>query len=257
MRVLQNERPGLEAQHGLESTVGVGDFDLTLAGEGLRGTKREGELLPERQVILVGKLDGIVVGIGDSLVEKDHGGPWSFNGDGEGEGAAVIEGETRGDLFSFIELGRGAVRGEREAERVLLGRHGCGGFVVGGRWIGGKDESAKRKLLDLVEAGAGERSRGVAGVQDELVELGRFGKRFGGDKGGVEFAILVDGEMHGPGIDRFERDGEVNGSGLCGLLPVGFDALAGCGVERDGIDASSAGGGEGEVVLAACDEDIA
>ena len=112
--VLQDEAAGGDAERGVKALVGVGDFNGAGAREGLAGFEREGELLIDGEVILIGEVDGIWFGLVDALAEQSDGGARRGDGDGQGEGAAVFERDLRGEVFAGVELGRVEVRREGE-----------------------------------------------------------------------------------------------------------------------------------------------
>ncbi len=68
-------------------------------------------------------------------------------------------------------------------------------------------------------------------MEVEGFEAGGLGVGFGGYGVGIGFAVLVDGEVKGSGIDGFEGGGDFDGRWLGLGFPVGFDWLAG------GVDA--------------------
>ena len=125
MWILQNQRACGYAQHGVQRIVGVGDFDLAVAGEGLGRPKRKGELLVDGQVVLVCEMDGRVVRVLDPLAEQNDGGPRGGDRDGQGEYATVIERESGGQLFAGVKFRCGAVRRKRETKRFRAGCFGC------------------------------------------------------------------------------------------------------------------------------------
>ena len=126
---------GGDGEGGVEGLVGVGDFDLAGAGEGVGGFEREGELLVDGEIVLVGEMDGGVAGLADVLAEEGDGGAGGRDGDGEGEGAAVFEGEAGGEALAGVEFGGRGV-GRKVRRRGVEGGcgFGCGG--VGGRSLG-------------------------------------------------------------------------------------------------------------------------
>ncbi len=52
---------------------------------------------------------------------------------------------------------------------------------------------------------------------------GGLGEGFGGDGVDLGFAVLVDGEMEGAGVEGFERDRDVDHVRLVSELPLGGD----------------------------------
>ena len=108
-----------------------------------------------------------VVRLVDALAEQGDGGAGGGDGDGQGEGAAVLEGEPGGEVFARAEFGAWVVGGQREA-KVVFGLRVRDGFAVSwfeGAGRGGEGEVVEDELLDLIEAGAGKLSGGVAGVE--------------------------------------------------------------------------------------------
>ena len=219
--VLQNEAAGGDAEGGVEALVSVGDLDGCVAGEGLGGFEREGELLVGGKVILVGEVDGVSFGLVDALAEQSDAGARRGDGDRQGEGAAVFEGDLRGEVFAGMELGWVEVIRKGELEVFF----GCGVGVCR-RWSEG--EVVEDELLDLVEAGAGELGGDVSGVVGEGVQLGGLGVVGEADGVGLGDAVLLDGEVESARVVRRQGEGDVDGvgfvgSGLEGLLPGGAE----------------------------------
>ena len=165
MRVLQDEVAGGDGESGVEGIVGVGYLELAGAWEGVGRLEGEDELLIYGEVILVGELDGAVARLHDGLAEEGYRGALRCDGDGKGEGSAIFEGETGGEVIAGAEFGGGGVGWQGQAERVAGGsRVGGGRCGVGGIGSWGEGQVGQSELLDLIEAGSGEFGVGVSSV---------------------------------------------------------------------------------------------
>ncbi len=223
-------------------------------------------MLAERKVV-GGEADGGVLGLVDALAEQGDDGARLADGDGHGEDAAVLEGDVGGDPLAGAEFGAGGFGIEGHGEDVVTVRvlidGGFGGGAVGMagrlRVRGGEEDALEFELLDQIEAGSFEVRGGIAGVEDEVLELRRFGEGLGGDglRGGA--AVLLDLEVDGVGHGLLQRQGEGDLVGAVGLLPGEFGGGVGESLVRgdvvgDLLDAGGSGGGEQEVVGLAGDE---